>query len=192
MSASPEPTSNSPRHKPGKSRNPIERLLVWGGILILSVLVGIEYSSSRAQTAAVGALTAKMRTNEQAGTDLKLADVKAAVGGKTPRVENVSEKQLRNGAKRLEVYRWFSINPLKPREMYVYYGLGEDPDVLSVSTDEETETVPPLTELDAEQLKDLKVFEDGLKKLAESNAISETQPDAKETAVPAKGEPAKD
>ncbi|MEX0728305.1 MAG: hypothetical protein WEB58_21115 [Planctomycetaceae bacterium] len=175
MSANPEASPSSAQPKSGKPRNPIERVVVWGGILILLVLVGIEYTARSAHTGAYDSLIEKLRTNEQAGNDVKTADVKAAVGGKAPRVEDVSGKRLLNGAKRMEVYSWFSLNPLTNREMYVYYGIGEDPDVVSISTEEETETIAPLTELDSIQLEDLQVFEKGLKKGVEDTKSDPTR-----------------
>lgn len=129
---------------PPKPRSTVERTLVWGGILILLALVGIEYTSRNAQSIAVDSLMTKLKEFEGKGMDLKTSDVKAAVGNKLPRVEDVSGKLLSNGGKRVEIYQWFSINPLKKREMYVYYGVGDDPDVLSVSTEEETESITQL------------------------------------------------
>lgn len=141
MSANQESSSTSTPRPARKPRNPIERFVVWVGILILLVLVGIEYTSSRSQSAAADNLMAKMRASETGNTDVKAADVKAAVNGKTPRVLNVRDKNLKSGARQVEVYNWFTLSPLKRREIYVYYGVGEDPDVLSVTMEEDTDTV---------------------------------------------------
>jgi hypothetical protein len=155
MSANQDTSPTSTPRPAAKPRNPVERLVVWGGILILLLLVGIEFASSRSQAAAVAKLTAKMRASETGDADVKAADVKAAVNGKTPRVLDVSDKNLRSGSKRAEVYDWFTLSPLKRREMYVYYGIGEDPDVLSVTMEEDTDIVV-IRELTEEELVELK------------------------------------
>lgn len=162
---------------PQKKRNPVERVIVWGVILILLALVGIEYSARRAHSTAVDTLMENLRISEQTGKDTTADDVKAAVGGKSPRVEDVSDKGLLNGARRVEIFSWFSLNPLNAREVYVYYGIGDAPVVVSVSTEEETETIAPPTELDAIQKEDLKVLREGLEKGLEDakNDPSRTQ-----------------
>lgn len=131
---------------PRKPRSTVERSLVWGGILLLLIVVVLEYTAKSAQSTAVETLLEQIRQAETTPFDIpaeeiKAAHVKAAVGNMTPRVEHVGAKLLVNGGRRLEVYRWFSINPLKAREMYVYYGHGDDPYVISVSTEEETESI---------------------------------------------------
>lgn len=162
--STPHETPADPAMLAEKPRNPIERLLVWGGILVLLALVGIEYSARRTHSTAVDGLIAKLKKNEQAGSDVTTADVRAAVGGKSPRVEDVSANGLRNGARRVEIYSWFSLNPMSQRKMYVYYGIGEPPAVVSVSTTEETEKIAAATELDAIQKDDLKTLREGLEK----------------------------
>lgn len=183
MSANQEKSPASAPRPAAKPRNPIERLVVWGGILILLVLVGIEYASSRSQAAAVAKLTAKMRASETGDADVKAADVKAAVNGKTPRVLDVSDKNLKSGSKRAEVYDWFTLSPLKRREMYVYYGVGEDPDVLSVTMEEDKDIVV-IRELTPEELKGLEGF------LEERNKEAESKSDAEAKETPESSEPA--
>jgi hypothetical protein len=154
--------------------------------LILLALVAVEYTSRNAQTTAAESLVAKLKETEGTDKDIKSTDVKVAVGYKVPRVEDVTDKRLANGAKRLEIYEWFSVNPLKKRAMYVYYGVGEDPDVVSVSTVEETDTIakrfPELTPEQKEEM--IKKAAAGLKKPAVP------QPDTAESAAAADKTPA--
>lgn len=199
MSANPEKSPASVPRPAAKPRNPIERLVVWGGILILLVLVGIEYASSRSQSAVADTLMAKLRTYEIEGGDLKAADVKAAVNGKTPRVLDVTDKNLLSGAKRAEVYSWFTLSPLKRREIYVYYGIGEDPDVLSVTLEEDKEIVvfhPPTPE----QLEAAEAFINSVSRRPEPESDEEAKEtpeskevkDAPESSEPADASPAKE
>lgn len=147
----------SPTTTPKKPRSPVERAIVWGGILLLLVLCAVEYTSKQAHSNAVESLLKRIKDAEESGADVKSSDVKIAVGNKVPRVEDVAGQFLANGGKRLEIYSWFSVSPLKKREMYVYYGAGDDPDVLSVSTevdnDDGSEKYAPLTEEQKEELK---------------------------------------
>ncbi|HEY2252841.1 MAG TPA: hypothetical protein VGH74_17340, partial [Planctomycetaceae bacterium] len=50
--------------------------------------------------------------------------VKEAAAGKKPSSTKDYEPGTRaaNGAKRVEVYSWFTLNPMSKREMWVYYG----------------------------------------------------------------------
>ncbi|HTI51108.1 MAG TPA: hypothetical protein VL475_09155 [Planctomycetaceae bacterium] len=149
-----------PSVAPAKTRSPIERAIVWGGILVLLVLVGIEFNWKRAHESALETLLAKVKAADDSDQPLKAADVKAFVGGKTPRVEQVADKRLASNARRVEIYTWPTLNFLGERALYVYYGIGEgdDAEVLSVTTGPDEETADkfnkPLTkEEEAELMK---------------------------------------
>lgn len=165
MSASKASLPGPPSDKP---RSPVERGIVWGGIVVLLALVAAEYTAREAHSKAVNGLLAKLKAvdeSEEAANStafealgVKAADVKAAVGNKLPVVEDVKDRHLANGGKRVEIYRWFTVNLLKPREMYVYYGAGEDADVVTVSIEPDTESSddlnPALTREQIEQLRE--------------------------------------
>lgn len=154
-------TPVSPPAAPRKPRSTFERAIVWGGILILLAIVGFEYTAKNAHLETMSRLQDQIHAIESTPPDLKAADFKAShvremVDGKIPRVENVASRLLVNGGKQVEIYRWFSINPLRPREIFVYYGHGNDPDVLCITSEEEMETVlmqyPELTEAQKEEM----------------------------------------
>lgn len=164
MSESKQP---SPSAKPAKPRSPVERMVVWGGICILLVMVAIEFTSRQAQSQALASLAKQIRAIEEPENDpqqefiehigVKAADVKLAVGNRVPVVEDVAGRHLTNGGKRLEVYSWFTLSPVRKREMYVYYGAGDDADVVSVSSEPETESFTSLyTGPTAEQRDELR------------------------------------
>jgi hypothetical protein len=70
------------------------------------------------------------------------SDVKAAMGGKNPEsTQDLANKRIANTARRLDTYRWFSLNPFTERKLFIYYGYGhakntsENPEVLEVTTE---------------------------------------------------------
>lgn len=134
----------APVDSPPKARSPVERAIVHGGILVLLVLVGIESIGYLGQRSALASLTERLEKGDPTGHPLKAADVKALLGREPIHVEDVTERNLSINAKRVEVYRWFTLSPIKKRELYVYYGIGtiddpKDTDVINVSTDEDTD-----------------------------------------------------
>jgi hypothetical protein len=135
-------TGQSSAPSPAKPRSPIERAIVWGGILVLVVLVAIEFNWKRSHETALSSLLEKIKQDEMANTSLKAADVKAIVGERVPRVENLSGRRLVSNAARVEIYSWPTLNMLRKRELYVYYGIGEgdDADVIGVTDAEDVET----------------------------------------------------
>jgi hypothetical protein len=125
-----------------KPRNPVERAIVWGGIVVLLSLVGTELIGYWAQRTALATITKKLQAGDDVGAALKAADVKAIVGRNPVHVENVTEKNLSINAKRMEIYHWFTLSPIQKRELYVYYGMGDenDAEVINVTTGEDTDT----------------------------------------------------
>jgi hypothetical protein len=129
---------------PRKPRSPVERAIVWGGILILLALVGVEYTGYRAQQSALTEIRGRMESGDSQGKTVRAADVKVITGREPVHVEDVTAKNLATNAKRVEVYRWFTLSPVMKRELWVYYGIGgigegEEPDVINVSTGEDAD-----------------------------------------------------
>jgi hypothetical protein len=141
MSTGNQPASSTVT--PAKNRSPVERVLVWGGILVLVLLVGIEFKWKKAHEGVLEALVTKLKETDGADKTLKAADIKALVGDKVPRVEQVADKRLASNAVRVEIYNWPTLNVLGERAVYVYYGVGEGDDarVLAVMSSPDDQTV---------------------------------------------------
>ncbi len=125
-------------------RNPVEKLIVRGLIALLLVLVGVEFAFSRSHATAMQALQKKIAEVEKNpnAPAVHEADVKAAVGDKKPVSSEELKGRVANGAKRLDIYEWFTLNPFNQRRLYVYYGhVGpndkEGAEVIEVQPDEE-------------------------------------------------------
>jgi hypothetical protein len=146
-------TENAPTPpvKPVKRRSHIERLIVWGLIAGLLVLVGVEYSAKATHDTAYTGLLERIRSVERGGEGIFAAEVKSFVGNKSPRIEDVSGQMLVSNAKRLEVYSWFTIHPARKRELFVYYGHGADPEVVFVGDSLDEDTYPKLLAVEAER-----------------------------------------
>ncbi len=117
--------SRQPANAPAaKSRSPVERIIVWGLIILLGLACLNEYLSKTGHETALKKLEGMVAAVDK---DPKLpevteADVKDAVGGKAPsRVEEAKEgKPLPHGARKMEVYSWFTLNPMNKRDIFVY------------------------------------------------------------------------
>jgi hypothetical protein len=124
---------------------------------ILLVLVGIEFNWRSSHLGAYEKCQEKIKATEIGDHTFKRKDVAAIIGSKTPaKVEELQGKNISNGAKSVEIYTWPSLNPMSKRELFVYYGHGDDPDVIGVGTESELtieEKFPPLT---PEQLEEAK------------------------------------
>lgn len=135
VSSSVQPSSPAPT----KGRSPMERIIVWGIIAILLALAAIEAASRSSYQQVADQLTKKLEQAEKGDTSLKAFDVKAVVGEKQPRVQDLKGGRVANNASRVEVYSWFTLNPFQKRELFVYYGVGsrgDEPDVVEVATAE--------------------------------------------------------
>jgi hypothetical protein len=134
--------SNSPSaSKPAttKPRSPVERIVVWGLIALLLVVVGLEASAKFSYQKAIDALEAKIEDSVGGNkTALKEADVKAVLGSRQPAsTEDLTGKNIANAARRVDIYKWFTVNPYKPRALFVYYGPGKDPDLIAARIERE-------------------------------------------------------
>jgi hypothetical protein len=123
-------------------------LLVWGLIGVLLVAVAIEFQSRKSHQDVLTALLTKIKAVDLDSTQPEVTEavVKDVVGNKKPtRAEAVTDaKMAAIGAKRLEVYSWFTLNPTSKREIWVLYGgKGKDSQdlatVIEVRTSENVE-----------------------------------------------------
>jgi hypothetical protein len=146
----PAQQSGSPAAKP---RNPVEKLLVRGLIAFLLVLVVIEAYFKMDHGKALAALQDKVSAVDKDPNSKPVteADVKAILGDRKPsRTEEFgSQNPSRNGAKRLDVYSWFTLRPGSKREICVFYGTKSNKDdvaeVIAVQTDDVVE-LPKMVE----------------------------------------------
>lgn len=153
-----ESQPSAPSVKPAaKPRNPVEKALVRGFIGVMLIVVCIEGYSWLQWQRTMAPLLERIRRMEN-GADvppLVENDIKAAVGSKpVARSEQLTEVTNGYGASRVDVYSWFTISPVKAREMHVYYRNPNrldksGPEVVAVQTDGEipTKAAPrPMTE----------------------------------------------
>lgn len=121
-----------------KPRSPVRTLISWVLVLGLFGALGWDYVAGQEHERVVKEVLDKIGAPDVTlSRKVKAADIKAIVGGKSPRIVDVATKGLSIGAGKLEVYRWFGINPFVKRELYVYYAPGEDGSVVSASTIED-------------------------------------------------------
>ena len=86
--------------KPAKQRSPVERAIVWGGILLLLLVVGIEY---RAQQGYANSLQALSDASDETEGELTLDEVEALFSGGPSR-----SVKTENGIETHFVYSWLS------------------------------------------------------------------------------------
>jgi len=108
-----------------KRRRPLERALVWTLIAVLAVLASAETWSRYSFQQAYDHLGNRLEVGDERSVEcLDAADVKAYLGDRKPsRTEDyiAARKFIVNGATHLEVYSWFTLNPVHRRDMFVYY-----------------------------------------------------------------------
>lgn len=146
----------SPGASPVKRRNPRERALVWTLIAALFVLASVETWSRYSYQRAYDFLGHRLEVGDEHTSEaLNASDVKDFLGGRKPsRTEDFirSGTMSSNGATHLEVYSWFTLNPVHRREMFVYYDVHgpaakDHPQVISIQADAD-ELFPTLTQLE--------------------------------------------
>jgi hypothetical protein len=125
-------------------RNPVEQMIVRGFIGVLLVLVAVEAYPWYSHRQALQTLQRRIADVDKDANvkPLREAEVKAAVGGKKPTSTEELKGRVSNGANRLEIYDWFTLNPFSERRLFVYYGhVGpndpEGAEVLEVQPDKE-------------------------------------------------------
>lgn len=135
MSEAPAPANKGAAAKP---RSPVERAIVWGIILVLVALVGVEASSRFSFERVDKTLNEKLQALQESDQGLTKKDVDVVMEGKVPVTEELKGKDVAIAAHHVDKYAWFSLNPFVKRELYVYYGhkLSEkdEPEVLLVDS----------------------------------------------------------
>ena len=131
---------------PVKRRHPLERALVWGMIAVLAALACAETWSRYSYQRAYDFLGNRLEVGDEKTSEaLDAGNVKDYLHDRKPsRTEDFAStgKMMSNGATHLEVYSWFTLNPVHRREMFVYYDTygpahKELPQVLSIQAVEE-------------------------------------------------------
>jgi hypothetical protein len=143
----PTPQPAKPAAKP---RNPVERVIVWGFIAAMLVLVAVEANSWWQHKQAFAALVAKTKAVDEAADAPAVTEavIKDYFQGKQPSHSAPPERGNNfNGASRIDIYSWFTISPVNKREIYVYYGSAtkddtNGPDVLAVQIKNEAPPAP--------------------------------------------------
>ncbi len=119
--SNPSPATAKPAAKP---RNPVERMLVRGFIVVMFVLIAVEGWSKYGHYHAITKLQAMTKAvDEKNAPPVTEKDVLEVMGGKKPVTEDLHGKPGSNGAGRLDIYSWFTVSPIDSREIYVFYGL---------------------------------------------------------------------
>ena len=121
---------------PQKTRSPVERILVWGLIAGLVVLVGLQARARFAYTSTLKSLVSAVRESDRhpAADPLTLANARKLITG-SPAVSN--EKEERN---KVVVYTWKGL--LKSYSIRITITDDENPEVLSVVTPGAPDTSP--------------------------------------------------
>jgi hypothetical protein len=146
--SNPSPQPAAPAAKP---RNPVEKLVVRGFILVMLALVAIEGIPKWQHYSAMKTLLTMTKAVDESpdGNAVTKADVEKVLGSKQPIRSGPPEPMKNfNGASRVDVYSWFTFSPVHKREIYVYYGStsGDEkngPEVLAVQADDNPPEEPP-------------------------------------------------
>ena len=147
------PQADFPIGSPIKRRHPLERALVWGLIAVLFTMACVETWSRYSFQRAFDFLGNRLEVgDEHTAEALDAGDVKAFLNDRQPsRTEDFARSgiMMSNGATHLEVYSWFTWNPVHRREMFVYYDTygparKDHPQVLSIQA-VEAEFIPWLS-----------------------------------------------
>jgi hypothetical protein len=115
--------------QPSKSppaRNPVEKVIVYGLILVLLALVGVEAYGKFSQQSAYNSISTELKKadDDAKGAEVTEEFVKKVVGNRSPvQTKNYAASNTGTFAesKELEVYSWFTLNPYQKREIWVHY-----------------------------------------------------------------------
>ena len=134
--ANPQTSSAAkPAVKPVKSRSPVERVVVWGLIAALIVVLGIEGYAKTTYDSTLSTLKSKIDESEASG-DVTLTQAQGYVRGAYRRAESQDKRGKR------VVFRWFSLF----KQYIVQLNATQQDIVLSYETPDappETLTTPP-------------------------------------------------
>lgn len=113
-----QPTSPAPK-KPGRS--PVEAAIVWGFILIGTVLAGVEAKAWFGHSAALAKLQKQIESNSETNVGVTKKDVDKVVGSKAPERQKLKSLDTAMSADCVDIYNYSGL--LKSRKIYVYYGV---------------------------------------------------------------------
>lgn len=113
-----QPTTPAPV-KP--ARSPVERVIVWGVIVLGLGLIGIEASSHLAHASALGKLQSRVKENSEKDVGITKKDVDLIMGSQVPVSEKLNPMATSMGASRVDIYTYKGL--LRQRKLYVYYGI---------------------------------------------------------------------
>lgn len=134
-----------------KPRSKLERNLVWGGIAVLLVVLVFELRSYIGFKLAYDALTAAMEAGsggEETEHTLTEADVRKLLKGREPdRSERLNYADTLTS--RVDTYQWSGL--LRTRSLYVFYGVGDNPDVIRLSVEKEPASITVDEDADTEK-----------------------------------------
>lgn len=127
----PAPT-DAPPAKPPRSK--VERVIVWGGIGILGIVVLLEGISFLSFRRAHSALMSELQKAETTDYRITAAKVKEIVGTRSPEISKKLKAIV--GEEQYDVYIYKGL--LKERPLCVHYGVaaqdGEEPEVIEVTS----------------------------------------------------------
>jgi hypothetical protein len=128
-----DPVVNDPLD--GPQRNPVERVIVWGGIGLLLVTVLIEARAQRGYATSLSALQAALAVNEESQISLNGARALMAFGP--------SETTEESGRMQVDchVFSWFSVFKSGQYEITLDVSSDADREVLNVTTSSAPEEV---------------------------------------------------
>lgn len=113
-----QPTTPAPV-KP--ARSPVERVIVWGVIVLGLGIIGVEASSHLAHASALGKLQSRVKQNSETDIGMTKKDVDQILGPQVPISEKLNPMATSMGASRVDIYTYKGL--LKERKLYVYYGI---------------------------------------------------------------------
>ena len=126
-----------------KQRSPVERVVVWGTIAVLVIIVVLEARAKFGFKKAYDSLLERLQEGEKTGKALAGPEVTDILDGRKPD-ESRKVRGLVNTGVRVDMYRFGGI--LKKRTLYVYYGSAGTKgtsEVVAVSDREGEKYVPP-------------------------------------------------
>jgi hypothetical protein len=137
MSEAPETKTTAPV----KKRSPAERVLVWGGILILLLVVAIEF---RAQRGYSQTLESFSNASDDGDVDLPMANAESFMVMFPQRQQTAV-----NGIEHTYAYTWMSLFKSGQFQLNVVYTAGDDPSMLRYWTGSGFDPMTPTVDPDA-------------------------------------------
>ena len=127
--ASQVPSGKSKAQKP---RSPVERAIVWGGILIMLGIAGVQGYAYLNYSQTIKPIQAAVKESDDTEKVVTEEMVKGWVKGQ-PQYETSAPDGTQEmlNAKRMDVYTWKGV--FRSYVLKVFYGVGDNPEVVSMS-----------------------------------------------------------